>query len=1124
MICSKNLHEYFISLIMNAEKCYEIATDARKKKSDPELEPEIYFAEDLASRVESLVGPKGISKKIRELGKELDREELAIRISQEVAHGEFKKIEDALEQSIRTGLAVFTEGVPVAPLEGIAGVKIKRNPNGSHYPAIYFAGPIRSAGGTAQVLSVLIADIVRRDLGLSRYIPTKEEIERYKEEIILYNQHQHLQYMPTNEEIELITKNCPVCIDGEGTEDAEVVGYRNLQRVETNRLRAGACLVIAEGLCLKAPKVLKHVKKLKIDSWEFVEKLVNIFRSAKQEDESLLPESKYMKDLIGGRPVFSHPSRKGGFRLRYGRCRNSGLAAVGIAPATMIVLDDFLAVGTQLKLERPGKAGIVVPCDTLEGPIVILKNGELAQINNIADAKKIKPEIKEIVDIGEILISQGEFAENNHVLLPSGYCMEWWLQELEHAVKDISKGYLDPDAETAFMLSERYSIPICPKYNLFWGDMKSEEILKLRNTILESGFYHDNCSELAIPKTEELKEILVGLGALHKERDGKLVFDRTYSYLLLRYLGLTIENGKIISKTDDIRINEGESTIDFVSRLAHITIRERAPTRIGARMGRPEKSKERKLKPPVHVLFPLGMAGGTRRLVKAAAEGAEENTSELPSAIPRIPTRLAHGYTDGIEMGLRVCASCGKRTFLVKCSSCSEHTKQTENVCMQKLDIKELLEKACKNLNETEIPNIKGVKGLISKYKTPEALEKGFLRAKHNVFVFKDGTIRYDMTNAPLTHFTPAEVNVSIEKLKTIGYEYDCIGNKLESETQILELKPQDIIVSKGCLEYMLRVAKFIDELLVKFYGLKSVYNAKEINDLIGQLVVGLSPHTAAGVLARIIGWTNASACYAHPFYHAAKRRNCDGDEDAVILLLDALLNFSRSYLPGSRGGLEDAPLVLTTRIDPDEIDKEARNFDLTEKYGLEFYEATLRNAHPKDIEHVIDSVDSRIGTELQYEKFKFTHEASNIAHGVIFSAYKTLETMRDKIDAQLALATKIRAVDASDVASKVISTHFLPDLIGNLNQFSKQKFRCTKCNTVYRRIPLAGKCTKCSGNLTLTVHEGGVRKYLAVTKEIAEKYKISDYTIQRISLIENAINSLFQNDKVQKAKLEDFL
>src|SRR5665811_2056110 len=61
---------------------------------------------------------------------------------------------------------------------------------------------------------------------------------------------------------------------------------------------------------------------------------------------------------------------------------------------------------------------------------------------------------------------------------------------------------------------------------------------------------------------------------------------------------------------------------------------------------------------------------------------------------------------------------------------------------------------------------------------------------------------------------------------------------------------------------------------------------------------------------------------YAHPFFHAAKRRNCDGDEDCVMLLMDGLLNFSRSYLPDRRGGQMDAPLVLTSRIDPNEVER----------------------------------------------------------------------------------------------------------------------------------------------------------------------------------------------------------
>ena len=34
----------------------------------------------------------------------------------------------------------------------------------------------------------------------------------------------------------------------------------------------------------------------------------------------------------------------------------------------------------------------------------------------------------------------------------------------------------------------------------------------------------------------------------------------------------------------------------------------------------------------------------------------------------------------------------------------------------------------------------------------------------------------------------------------------------------------------------------------------------------------------------------------------------CDGDEDCVMLLMDCLINFSRAFLPESRGGTMDAP------------------------------------------------------------------------------------------------------------------------------------------------------------------------------------------------------------------------
>jgi DNA polymerase II large subunit len=242
------------------------------------------------------------------------------------------------------------------------------------------------------------------------------------------------------------------------------------------------------------------------------------------------------------------------------------------------------------------------------------------------------------------------------------------------------------------------------------------------------------------------------------------------------------------------------------------------------------------------------------------------------------------------------------------------------------------------------------------------------------------------------------------------------------------------------------------------------------------------------------------------------------------MLLMDGLLNFSRSYLPDKRGGQMDAPLVLTTRIDPNEVDKEAHNIDVLFQYPLQFYEATLGYKNPKDIVKLMDTVSGRLGTPAQYEGFGFTHDTADIAAGPKNSAYKTLGTMIEKMDAQLALARKIKAVDPQDVAERIINSHFLPDLIGNLRSFSKQKVRCTKCNAKYRRPPLRGTCPRCGGNIVLTVHEGSVRKYLETSLRIADEYNVRHYTKQRLELLELEMSSLFESDKVKQKGLADFM
>lgn len=64
---------------------------------------------------------------------------------------------------------------------------------------------------------------------------------------------------------------------------------------------------------------------------------------------------------------------------------------------------------------------------------------------------------------------------------------------------------------------------------------------------------------------------------------------------------------------------EDANVLDTIFKISGIRVRLRAPTRIGARMGRPEKSDKREMKPAPHVLFPVGITGGKSRLLTQAS-------------------------------------------------------------------------------------------------------------------------------------------------------------------------------------------------------------------------------------------------------------------------------------------------------------------------------------------------------------------------------------------------------------------------------------------------------------------------------------------------------------------------
>ncbi|NYZ73957.1 DNA polymerase II large subunit [Candidatus Micrarchaeota archaeon] len=1583
--------EYFAVLRDGLQRAYAVASEARSQGFDPTEDIEVKIAKDVAARVEGIVGPPGVAEVIRSLERSgMAREDIASELARKIAAGELLKSskECLIEQAVRTSLGVITEGVLVAPTEGIAKVRIKQNPDGSDYVAVYFASPIRSAGGTAAALSLVFADIARKTCGVGDYRATDSQIMRYLEEVNLYESRvSHLQYMPPEEHIRIITGNCPICIDGEPTEDMEVSAYRGVPGVETDRIRGGVPLVLCEGLAAKAAKVLKYARRTKM-GWDWLEKVIKI---KKKEDRiEIKPDPGYLDGLVAGRPVFSHPSAKGGFRLRYGRSKTTCLMGKDVHPAIMILLDNFLAYGTHMKIERPGKGCVVSAHDGIEPPVVKLKDGSVRKVRTIEEAYALKVEVEEILFLGDLLCTYGDFLKSNHPLMASGYCEEWWQREVE-AKEAQMPGSLD--APSLFAFSRTHNVPLHPRFTFHWHDISMEQLallaqwLKKGRLEMEGG----NIRSLVIPEGSA-KRVLEELLVEHHVHDGSVIVSSDDAFALLSSLGALAGDRIDFSGFDAVYGQAGKAPLGLVNELSGIRIRAKAPTYIGARMGRPEKAKERKMDGSPNVLFPTGSFKNRSvmkqyRMLKGR-EGEKTINLELLRMRCRKCGRLGYG---------RRCDACGNATVMERiCQKCGRSV-ETEMHCDMKtlpydrrpVEIVELMDSLRERLGESSYPeDIKGVKGLSNPSRVPERLEKGFLRAKHDVYVFRDGTSRFDATDVPLTHFTPDEVGLTLEKARELGYDKDYLGNRLENGKQTLVLRHQDIILSDNGAEYFMRVTRFIDDMLVNLYRLRPFYEISKKEDLLGHLAVGLSPHTSAGVLCRIIGFTKANVGYGHPYFHTAKRRNCfhgdekllvydgkrfellairdfverhlkghtekddfgtsykeisglktfsfnketrrfeladithvsrhpspkkllrlrtksgrtitvtpdhlfpgkpgqkikaqdatelpipwnvenrsisdvealdllsmtenqdamirteedvfddgqfsliskdlgmsyktftnytyrksypselvrrfkpaiinngryllgskrdrvsvrplvpvdvdllsilgfylaegymkknqkdthqvaitatkpwakgylnetiksvfgikpsispnqvvicsgfvhelfrklglggdarakrvpgfiyslpeakrhaflrgyfsgdgccslgstlevnvtsvnkwlidgvsalllfsgirhsireerrfvtsgpvfrfygrpkechsykirifgaeakkfietigfldqkhqhaeillakwlkkkgtcrtrfdgdaftdqvvektvvdssdkyvynltvaphhtlicsgvaacqcDGDEDSIMLLMDALLNFSRKFLSESRGGTMDAPLVLSMEINPKEVDDEAHAIEFVSHYPLEFYEAAERNAMPGDVK--IKTVKDVLGTPEQYE-LPITHPGGTLDVGNIHTAYVTLESIPDKIDIQFSLQERLRPVDRRDAAERLILNHFIPDLYGNLRSFSRQTFRCVNCNTIFRRVPLAGKCSRCGGNLLLTINKGGIEKYLEISRDIVERYDLPFYLKQRLELLEKEIKSVFEDDKIKQTGLSDFL
>jgi DNA polymerase II large subunit len=1134
----KDVKDYFYKLEEKINTQVKIASDARKTGRDIADDIETFPAQGIAEKTEILVGPKGVSQVYHRLwDKHKDRFQVTLEIFNLILDKELGDIEDPekrLEQAIRTALVIQTDGVVVSPLDGLPEIKISTNPDGSKYPDIYFAGPIRAAGGNAQTLPVLLADLARKKLHLDRYKPSRQEIDRLIEENMIYQSEVVVrQQRVTESEIKVIAENCPVCVNSGPDSDVEILVNRDLERIKTNRIRGAMCLVIIDGIYVRAMKILKTSKKLGLD-WSWLEKLIKVQKTSERSFE-LKPSTKYLEGLASGRPVFSYPLVPGGFRLRYGKGRTTGLMAKAINPATMYVLDEFIAVGTHGRLERPGKSLQYFPCDSIEGPIVKLKNKNVLKIKNSREALKYRPEIEKILFLGDMLINVGDFKKSGHPLIKTGYVEEEWFSEIKYLFKkeiiseknleELKAFYKEPNPYDAVNYSVALKVPLFPKYITYYDLLEIEElkiiIEKFRSA--EKIFEENKIVGAKIKSNNVIKGILEKIGLEHKFilEENNLLIEKEIAYPLLKTLGALNAVDSLIEYKDLLESNE-KSIVEKLSIISKIKIKDKSGTFIGARMGRPEAAHERIMAGKTNLLFPIGDGYGNNRDLLKILAGKENSAGYINTLIKSYQCEkckkilyTAHCTKCNLKTKeLFECFKCKKISFNEVCPVCNEKSRPKLN---NKIKFDDLIQSAIDNLGVGIPDSLKGVKELASQEKYTEALEKGILRAKHELYVFRDGTIRYEALNATITQFKPNELNLTVEKVKELGYTQDYLGNDIKETNQIIDLFPQDIIISENTAEYFLKITRFIDDLLEKFYKKEKYFNFKEKEELIGELVIGLAPHTSAGIVGRILGFSKAKLCFGHPYFITAKRRNVDGDQDSIMLLMDTLLNFSPKYLSKGRGGRMDAPIAFTTIVNPYEIDDECYEIETVTEYPFEFYENSKKflDADDKNIKYVSDF----LGTEEQYTCMKFTHDTDIFDEGPKESSYLTIKSMQDKVLRQSALQKKIRAVDNKDALERLLHYHLFPDIIGNTRAFARQGLRCIKCNSKYRRIPLTGICLKCSGKLVMTIHEGSIRKYLEVAKNLIKDNDLKPYLYQKIILAEKDIDSLFVDKEEKKQK-----
>ena len=205
--------------------------------------------------------------------------------------------------------------------------------------------------------------------------------------------------------------------------------------------------------------------------------------------------------------------------------------------------------------------------------------------------------------------------------------MKEWAEQVCEA-----KGLKYPETFEEAMKQVELGLPLAPCFVPFLSDIDENDFKTLMKGLNEKGEILSDDARIICYR--------LGVNVSCKNLQGRYMVEGKRAEILIHWA----KSGNKPPNSENLLAMEALGSLK-----KSINFRPRVTYRIGARMGKPEGSKLRQMKPPIHTMFPVGHKVGAKRLVSDAAK-----------------------REDAMQIGIRVCPKCSD--FTTKGSCCGVET------------------------------------------------------------------------------------------------------------------------------------------------------------------------------------------------------------------------------------------------------------------------------------------------------------------------------------------------------------------------------------------------------------------------------------------------------------------